>query len=128
MLFPEFEVREVGNQTLTNPQLHYPNLSGTLGTTYTLNNSSKFFLNYSIASREPNPSELFSEGLHHSASRIEIGELDLNSEVAHNVSLSYQYQNEVLNISVNSFSTHNNFLQLPVLGFKAYIQSYILVK
>ncbi|UCE93372.1 MAG: TonB-dependent receptor [Flavobacteriaceae bacterium] len=123
VLFPEFEVREVGNQILTNPQLHYPNLSGTLGATYSFDNSSKLFLNYSMASRAPNPSELFSEGLHHSASRIEIGELALNSEVAHNLSLSYQYQNEVLNISVNSFvNTIKDFIVIEPTGVQQTIR------
>ncbi|MGB5321946.1 TonB-dependent receptor [Lutimonas sp.] len=123
VLFPEFVVREVGNQILTNPQLHYPNLSATLGATYSFNNSSKLFMNYSMASRAPNPSELFSEGLHHSASRIEIGELDLNSEVAHNVSLSYQFQNEVWNISVNSFvNTIQDFIVIEPTGVQQTIR------
>ena len=123
VLFPEFEVRKVGNQILTNPQLHYPNVSATLGTTYSFDNRSKIFLNYSVASRAPNPSELFSEGLHHSASRIEIGELDLNSEVAHNVSLSYKFQNEVLNISVNSFvNTIQGFIVIEPTGVQQTIR------
>ena len=123
VLFPEFEVREVGNQILTNPQLYYPNFSGTLGATYTVDNYSKFFLNYSVASRAPNPSELFSEGLHHSASRIEIGELDLDSEVAHNVSLSYQYQTQALSISVNAFiNTIANFIVIEPTGIQQTIR------
>lgn len=123
VLFPEFEVRELGNQILTNPQLQYPNLSATLGVTYSFDNSSKLFMNYSMASRAPNPSELFSEGLHHSASRIEIGELDLNSEVAHNVSLSYQFQNEVWNISVNSFvNTIQDYLVIEPTGIQQTIR------
>ncbi|MGI9532682.1 TonB-dependent receptor [Lutimonas sp.] len=123
VLFPEFVVREVGNQILTNPQLHYPNLSATLGATYSFDNNSKLFMNYSMASRAPNPSELFSEGLHHSASRIEIGELALNSEVAHNVSLSYQFQNEVWNISVNSFvNTIQDFIVIEPTGVQQTIR------
>ncbi len=123
VLFPEFEVREVGNQILTNPQLYYPNLSATLGATYSIDNLSKLFLNYSMASRAPNPSELFSEGLHHSASRIEIGELALDSEIAHNVSLSYQYLGERLSVSVNSFiNTIQDFIVIEPTGIQQTIR------
>ena len=47
-----------------------------------------------MSSRKPNPSELFSEGLHHSSARIEIGDLSFNSEVGHNFSITYDSSNE----------------------------------
>lgn len=80
-IFPEFETntRENG-QLLTNPNFEYHNISGTVGATHTFKNSWQLITNLSTASRAPNPSELFSDGLHHSLARIELGELRLDSE------------------------------------------------
>ncbi|WP_420573867.1 TonB-dependent receptor [Kordia sp.] len=102
-LFPEIVVGEFGNQILTNPKLNYSNVSATLGTRYTFNDQYKLFANYSLASRAPNPSELFSEGLHHSASRIELGDLSFNSEIAHKVSITLQKQGTTFGFSVNPY-------------------------
>ena len=77
--FSGIVVEELENQILTNPQLNFNNGSATLGANYTFGEDYKLFFNYSIASRAPNSSELFSEGLHHSASRIELGDLSFNS-------------------------------------------------
>lgn len=102
-LFPEIAVEELDNQILTNPQLNFYNGSGTLGATCSFGEDYKLFFNYSIASRAPNPSELFSEGLHHSASRIELGDLRFNSEVGHKVSLTFQRDNDIFSFSVNPY-------------------------
>jgi len=102
-LYPEIVVEELDNQILTNPQLNFYNTSGTLGATYTFGDDYKLFLNYSIASRAPNSSELFSEGLHHSASRIELGDLRFNSEIGHKVSLTFQKDNDIFSFSVNPY-------------------------
>ncbi len=61
------------------------------------------FFNYSLASRAPNPSELYSEGLHHSASRIELGNLGFNSEIGHKFSLTFQRKDPIFSFSVNPF-------------------------
>lgn len=112
-LFPELIVEEFNNQVLTNPQLNYYNGSGTVGATYTFGKDSKLFFNYSIASRAPNPSELFSEGLHHSASRIELGDLRFNSEVGHKISLTFQRETDTFNFSVNPYiNTISDFIVL----------------
>lgn len=103
ILFPEIVVEVLNNQILTNPKLDYSNLSATLGTRYTFNDNYKLFMNYSLASRAPNPSELFSEGLHHSASRIELGDLRFNSEVAHKVSITLQKKGTTFGFSVNPY-------------------------
>ncbi len=110
-LFPEIIVEELGNQVLTNPQLNFYNASSTIGATYAFNDKYKVFFNYSIASRAPNSSELFSEGLHHSASRIELGDLQFKSEIGHKIALTFQRNNEIFNFSVSPFvNTINNFI------------------
>lgn len=85
--FPEFEQEVSGTQILVNPVLDYHNFSGTLGGKFSKGDF-EYLLNYSLASRAPNPSELFSDGLHHSAAAIETGALGLDSEVSHKVSFS----------------------------------------
>ncbi|MCX2679383.1 TonB-dependent receptor [Galbibacter sp. EGI 63066] len=110
-LFPEIVVEELDNQILTNPQLNFYNSSATLGATYSFGNDYKLFFNYSIASRAPNPSELFSEGLHHSASRIELGDLRFKSEIGHKMSLTFQRDNDIFSFSVNPYiNTISDFI------------------
>ncbi|PTX62983.1 iron complex outermembrane receptor protein [Kordia periserrulae] len=110
-LFPDIVVEEFSNQILTNPKLNFSNVSATFGTRYTFNDSYKLYANYSLASRAPNPSELFSEGLHHSASRIELGDLRFDSEIAHKVSVTLQKQGKTFGFSVNPFVNFiNNFI------------------
>jgi len=103
ILFPDLVVDEFGFQVLTNPELEFNNFSGTIGLTHKLSDKSKFFLNHAIASRAPNPSELFSEGLHHAIARIEIGDLRFKPEVGHKTSLTYEYLGKNLNFSINPF-------------------------
>ncbi|WP_298511633.1 TonB-dependent receptor [uncultured Kordia sp.] len=112
VLFPELVVEVFGNQILTNPKLDYSNVSATVGTRYTFNDDYKLFANYSLASRAPNPSELFSEGLHHSASRIELGDLRFDSEIAHKVSVTLQKQGNTFGFSVNPYINFINDFML----------------
>ena len=112
-LFPEIVVEDLGLNTLTNPKFNFNNFSSNLGTRFTINNGENIYFNYSISSRKPNPSELFSEGLHHSSARIEIGDLSFNSEVGHNISLTYNFANEKSNLTVNSFANYvNDFIYI----------------
>jgi iron complex outermembrane receptor protein len=110
-LFPDIVVEEFDNQILTNPQPSFNNFSTTLGVTYKFGDAYKLLLNYAIASRAPNASELYSEGLHHSASRIEYGDLSFNSEIGHKIALTFQRDNEHFNFSVSPFiHTINDFI------------------
>ncbi|MFL2626654.1 MAG: TonB-dependent receptor [Flavobacteriaceae bacterium] len=103
ILFPELIVQEFSNQVLVNPELEFNNLSATLGFNYKLNDNNTLFLNHALSSRAPNPSELFSDGLHHAIARIEVGDLRFKSEVGHKTSLTYSYNNENFNFSINPF-------------------------
>lgn len=103
ILFPEIIVNELNTQLLVNPKLEFNNLSATLGFKYNINENTTLFFNHALASRSPNPSELFSDGLHHTIARIELGDLRFKSEVGHKTSLTYNYTNERLNFSINPF-------------------------
>ncbi|MFD0932189.1 TonB-dependent receptor domain-containing protein [Psychroflexus salinarum] len=90
-IFPQFETgfTESG-QLLTTPNFDYHNISGTVGATHTFNNNWQLTTNLSSASRAPNPSELFSDGLHHSLARIELGELRIDSEQSFKIGAELQ--------------------------------------
>ena len=110
-LFPEIVVEELSNQILTNPQLNFYNGSATVGATYSFDDEYKLFFNYSLASRAPNPSELFSEGLHHSASRIELGDLSFDKEIAHKVALTLERGNSTFGFSISPYiNTISDFI------------------
>ncbi|WP_224491086.1 TonB-dependent receptor [Robertkochia flava] len=120
--FPEFEEAVFGNQILVNPVLNFHNFSGTLGGRYT-RDSFDWLINYALASRAPNPSELFSDGLHHSAAAIETGALDLDSEVAHKFSFSAEKTEGALQFSIAPyFSYINGFIVLEPSGLEETIR------
>lgn len=109
-LFPQIVVKKLDTQILTNPKLNFRNISATFGAKYS-NEPYTLFLNYSFASRPPNPSELFSEGLHHSSARIELGDLRFKPEIGHKVALTFLFQKKNINVSVNPYiNTINNFI------------------
>ncbi|MDC0635446.1 TonB-dependent receptor [Flavobacteriaceae bacterium] len=123
LLFPDIVVNELSTQLLTNPKLEFNNLSATIGFNYNISEKSSLFFNQSMASRAPNPSELFSDGLHHAIARIELGDLRLKSEIGHKTDLTYRFENERFNFSVNPF--HNliqDFILIEPTGLRETIR------
>ncbi len=106
--FPEFERQEIGVQIFTKPDFTYHNVSATLGAAYELNEADRIAFNYSLASRAPNVSELFSDGLHQSAARIEIGDLRFNKELANKVSINFTHDTSAWTFTVGPFA---NFIE-----------------
>ena len=102
-LFSNIIVNELDNQILTNSKLNFKNFSATIGVNYDFRNNNKILFNYALASRIPNPAELYSEGLHHSAARIELGDLRFNSELGHKLTFTYLKNKENLKFSINPF-------------------------
>ncbi|MBQ4915223.1 TonB-dependent receptor [Maribacter sp. MMG018] len=112
--FNDIIIRETGSsQYLTNPVFDYHNVSGTLGLKYRPDNQNTISFNYALANRAPNASELFSDGLHHSAARIELGDLRINSETSHKVSLSISNQGEKWGYTLEPYANFiNDFIYL----------------
>ena len=122
VLYPDIVVEDFGNQILTNPQLSFHNFSGTLGGSYTFNDTYVGYLNFSLASRAPNASELFSEGLHHSASRIELGDLGFESELSKKVAFTFQKKG-TFSFTVNPFFNWlDNFIIIEPTGVEQTIR------
>ncbi|SDG86314.1 TonB-dependent receptor [Psychroflexus sediminis] len=122
-LYPQFEVEEFGNQILTNPIFDYHNISGTVGATHIFENDWKLISNLSSASRAPNPSELFSEGLHHSLATIELGDLRLGSEQSLKVGIELQGEIDNFGFSLQPYYNYiDDFIILEPEGIETTIR------
>jgi len=111
-------IEEFPTQFLTNPVFNFHNISASTGLKYNINDSNQIIFNYSLASRPPNVSELFSDGLHHSAARFELGNLRFDKEIANRLSASYAYNSSKFNLLTEVFySRINNFIYLRPFDF-----------
>lgn len=121
--FSDIITGDFGTQWKTNPAFTYHNFSGSLGTKYQINSSLKWFFNTSLASRSPNPSELFSDGLHHSTGQIELGDLRLNNEKALKISTTLVYASSKFAFEVNPYvNLINDFSLLEPMGLEQSIR------
>jgi iron complex outermembrane receptor protein len=121
----EFEniiVEDLGTQLLTNPTFNFHNISANLGLQYSKNN---WVWNTIIgtASRAPNPSELFSDGLHHSIAAIELGDLRIESEQSFKFStqLKKTFTNWQFDLSLY-YNYIDNYILLEPAGFEQTIR------
>lgn len=117
-LFPEFSSGVIDNfEIYTSPKFNFHNISASLGLTSSFGNNFNFLFNYGLASRTPNVSELFSNGLHHSAARIETGSLLLNKEIANKFVTSIERKNQNFGFSISPYYNHiKDFIQLIPAG------------
>lgn len=116
--FSDIIIDETPTQYLTNPVFNYHNISASVGLKYNINNKNSLITNYALSSRPPNASELFSDGLHHSAARFELGNLRFDKEVANRVSASYVYNSKKFNFSTEVFYNRiNDFIYLRPFDF-----------
>ncbi|TGV04670.1 TonB-dependent receptor [Flavivirga rizhaonensis] len=106
--FSNIVIDDLGSQLLTNPVFDYHNISASAGIAYKINDNNSFIFNYGLSNRAPNPSELFSDGLHHSAARIELGDLRMKQETSNRISGTYKYNRNALSINLEAFYNHIN--------------------
>lgn len=116
--YPEFYVKTNQNRVLTRPKLNYHNISFNAGLEYRPDANFDLKFNYAKVGRTPNIAELFSDGLHHSAAVIEIGDMSLKNEEGHQFNLTADAKFNVLkglNVSVNPyfFITKNFINEIP---------------
>jgi iron complex outermembrane receptor protein len=124
-LFPEFETGIIdGVRIFTKPEYTYHNFSAGLGFLKKINDDLSLFINYGLANRVPNPSELFSDGLHHSAARIENGLLTINKETANKFIISMERNNSNFGFVISPyFKKINGFIQLIPVGISTTIKN-----
>ncbi|WP_422351400.1 TonB-dependent receptor [Flagellimonas sp.] len=115
--FQDLIVEDLGTSLLVNPVFDYHNISATVGGKYQWDTGETLKLNYALAQRAPNPSELFSDGLHHSAARIELGDLRVDNETSHKFTASFEQDFDSWGYSVEPFANWvQNFLLLEPSG------------
>ncbi|MGO4904804.1 TonB-dependent receptor [Flavobacterium sp. W20_MBD1_R3] len=117
--FADFIVGEDGNQWLTKPSFTFHNISASLGFHKEFEADLNWYSNISLATRNPNPSEFFSDGLHHSTGVIELGDLALDKEQAIKLSTTLQKKWNAFSVEVNPFiNSIRNFMFLRPVGFE----------
>ena len=115
--FADIIVEDLGTQLLTNPVLDYNNFSATAGLQYKINGRADFRFNYTLAQRAPNPAELFSDGLHHSAARIELGDLRIDKETSSKLALSLEKNYENWGFTLEPYANFvSDFILLEPTG------------
>lgn len=115
--FPELVIDDRRTQLLTNPIFDYNNISATIGFNYSSGNDNNLKFNYALAQRAPNPAELFSDGLHHSAARIELGDIRIKSETSNKLMLSYDKNFKNWAFTVEPYANFiNDFILLEPTG------------
>ena len=117
--FADFIVGEQGNQWLTKPRFTFHNIAASAGFHKEFGQNLHWYTNVSLATRNPNPSEFFSDGLHHSTGVIELGDLALAKEQAIKVSTTLQKKWTAFSVEVNPFiNSIRNFMFLRPVGFE----------
>lgn len=121
--FTDLIVNEQSGQYLTRPHFIYHNIAASLGLHKVFENNIDLFVNTSLSVRNPNVSELFSDGLHHSTGIIEIGDLRLQQEKSLKVAATFQKKWKTLLLTINPFLNRiNNFMYLQPTGFETTIR------
>src|SRR5690606_35876249 len=93
------------------------------GLRFDLGNNWGVMGNYSLVSRFPNPSELFSEGLHHSAARIEVGDLRFDKEIANKFSITLNKEGGKFGFSLSPYlNSISDFIFLKPIGIRQTIR------
>lgn len=121
--FSHFIVGEEGNQWLTKPTFDYHNITANIGYRKQFHHEMEWLVNVSLASRNPNPSELFSDGLHHSTGQVELGDLRLEKEQAYKFNTTFNKDWKSFRIQINPFINRiSNFIFLQPTGFETTIR------
>ena len=121
--FNSFIINSNGNQWFTKPSFTFHNLAASIGLHKVIENDIEIYANASLSMRNPNPSELFSDGLHHSTGVIEIGDLRLMQEKSFKAAVTFQKKWEAVSLTLNPFINRiQNFMFLRPIGFESTIR------
>lgn len=100
-------------RTLTTPTFTYHTVSASVGAIYKFTEKLSVGFNTGSAFRPPNMSELFSNGVHHGAAAVEIGDTNLLLEKAWNNTLSVEYTTTKFTVLLDVYANYiNNFIYL----------------
>ncbi|WP_309608946.1 TonB-dependent receptor domain-containing protein [Flavobacterium sp.] len=114
---------ESGNQWFTKPKFTFHNVSASIGIHKQLDQDWNWYINGSLATRNPNPSEFFSDGLHHSTGQIELGDLGLKKEQSYKLSTTVQKKWSHFSVEINPYiNSIHNYMFLKPFGFETTIR------
>lgn len=121
--FSSFIRSEVGNQYFTKPKFNFFNFSGNIGFKKTFHHDYIWYFNMNFASRNPNVSELFSDGLHHSNGQIELGDLRIKQEKSFKIASTISKSWQKIGFEINPYLNYiNDFIFLKPVGFETTIR------
>lgn len=109
--FSSLSVFIYDNNELTNPEKRFQNASYSLGLSRVMGHHWIVRFNLGSAWRPPSINELYSDGLHHGAASIEIGDDQLEKEIVYNAQFGIEYK--------------SNFARINLSGFYNYFDGYI---
>ena len=116
--FLDFVVADFKTQILTAAKLNFNTQSAALSFHYN-QQGHRVSTHLQYIERAPNPAELFSEGLHHSAARIELGSLRMRKEKAHKLGVQYSYSSDQRTFLLAPyFNRINDFMALIPSGLE----------
>lgn len=105
------------NNVLEESELSYQNFTAFIGGVYFLSPSLTFSTNFGSAWRPPNVNELFSQGLHHGAAAVEIGDADLNSEKSFKWVNSLEFSGKKSQVELTAYANRiNDYIYLNPTG------------
>lgn len=121
--FASFVVGDYATQWLTEPTFTFHNISSSIGFHKVFDRGFNWYTNLSFAMRNPNPSEFFSDGLHHSTGVIELGDLALDKESSLKFTSTLQKKWESFSIELNPYiNSIQNYMFLKPVGFETTIR------
>lgn len=91
------------NNQFTYPDLSFNNLSANIGVQQKFSNALRLMLMFSTAWRSPQVNELYANGLHHGAARIEKGNPNLSPERSNNLSANLLFNNSKWDIDAGAY-------------------------
>lgn len=118
--FPETPIVDYGTQLLTTLKKNFSTLSSSFGMAYQAVPSHTLLFNFNHSERAPNPSELFSDGLHHSLATIEYGELRLSKEKVNKWLLGVESRGDQISYSASiHYADLKDYIIIEPEGFEA---------
>ena len=117
--FPNIPIVDYGTQLLAAIDLNFLTFSSSLGIGYNWTPTQQLLFNFNHSERAPNPSELFSDGLHHALATIEYGELRLQKEQVNKWILGVDSQQEKFQYAASVYySDLRNYIIIEPNGFE----------
>ncbi len=104
--YSQLSVFTYEDDVLVNPKRNFGNTSASIGVSRIFGHHWISKLTLGTAWRPPSINELYSNGLHHGAASIEIGDQQLNKELAYSSQVSVQYKSRIARMEMNAFYTY----------------------